>query len=334
MRSEPATPDRTRALVGGILVAILLAGTVIASISFGVSDLPVLRALALLMSPDNSPDSALVWDVRLPRAVLALLVGANLAVAGVLVQTLTRNPLASPQTFGINGGASLAIVLCLLAVPQLQGAGTLWPAFAGAAAIGLGMWALAVSGSMNNIKLALAGISIQLILAALVQAILIANNAAQDIIYWLAGSINGAHWGKVRVIVPFTLIGGAAALAAGRHLGVLALDETTGLSLGQNARRTGGVAAFLIVILAGSAVAVSGPIGFIGLLVPHIVRRVAGTDQFTLVALSAVAGAVLLNAADILSRAAAFPAEVPVGIITALIGAPAFLIILWKQRLR
>jgi ABC-type Fe3+-siderophore transport system permease subunit len=324
--------EKVKPFLLGCLLCLGLASIIILSISVGVSKLPMLRALTLLVSPDGSPDSALIWGVRMPRIVLALLVGANLAIAGVLIQTLTRNPLASPQTFGINAGASLAIVLCLIALPQMRGAGTVWPAFAGAAAVGLAMWALSVSGTINDMKLALAGISIQLVLAALVQAILIANNAAQDIVYWLAGSINGAQWGQVRIILPFSILGGAAALLAGRHFGVLGLDETTGLSLGQNAKRVGGLAAFLIVILAGSAVAVSGPIGFIGLLVPHIVRRLAGSNQMTLIALSAIAGPFLLNAADLLGRVAAFPTEMPVGIVTALIGAPAFLLILWSQR--
>ncbi|WP_413709108.1 FecCD family ABC transporter permease [Rhizobium sp. Rhizsp82] len=318
----------------GCLLLAALAAVIIAAISFGVSELPVLRALSLFLSPDGSPDSALVWDVRLPRALLAVMVGANLAVAGVLIQTLTRNPLASPQTFGINAGASLVIVLCLIALPELKGAGTVWPAFAGAAAVGLAMWALSVSGAMNDMKLALAGISIQLVLAALVQAILIANNAAQDIVYWLAGSINGAQWEKVWIVLPFSILGGGTALLAGRHFGVLALDDTTGVSLGQNARRVGGLAAALIVVLAGSAVAVSGPIGFIGLLVPHIIRRLVGGDQFTVIALSAIAGPLLLNAADLAGRIAAFPSEMPVGIVTALVGAPAFLLILWRQRVR
>lgn len=316
----------------GVVLLIMLALTILASIAFGVSDLPVARALQLLLSPDGSAESALVWDVRMPRAVLANLIGANLAIAGVLIQTLTRNPLASPQTFGINAGASLVIVIALIALPEIRGAGMVWPAFAGAAAIGLAMWALSASGTMNDMKLALAGISIQLVLAALVQAILIANNTAQDIIYWLAGSINGAQWSKVWIILPFTLVGGAAALIAGRHFDILALDETTGLSLGQNARRVGGLAAVLIVILAGSAVAVSGPIGFIGLLVPHIVRRMTGGDQLTILALSAIAGPLILNTADLLGRVATFPAETPVGIVTALIGAPAFLVILWRKR--
>ncbi|QLL64232.1 iron ABC transporter permease (plasmid) [Sinorhizobium mexicanum] len=316
----------------GAVFLVLLSIAIVAGIGFGVSDLPINRALQLLFSPDRSAASALVWDVRLPRAALAVAVGANLAIAGVLIQTLTRNPLASPQTFGINAGASLIIVIALIAWPDIRGAGMVWPAFAGAAAIGLVMWALSASGTMGGMELALAGISIQLVLAAVVQAILIANNAAQDIVYWLAGSVNGAQWSKVWIILPFSLAGGAVALIGARHFDVLALDETTGISLGQNAKRVGGLAATLIVILAGSAVAVSGPIGFIGLLVPHIVRRLAGGDHLTVLALSVICGPLLLNCADLLGRVAAFPAETPVGIVTALIGAPAFLIILWKQR--
>lgn len=320
-------------LLGAILLAVFCV-VLLASIAFGVSDLSIGRALQLLFQPDGSAQSALVWDIRLPRAVLATLVGANLAVAGVLIQTLTRNPLASPQTFGINAGASLAIVICLIAFPSFRGVGTVWPAFLGAAVVGFAMWMLAISGRMSDIKLALAGISIQLVLSALVQAILIANNSAQDIIYWLAGSLNAAQWAKVWIILPFSLLGGCIALLGSRHFAILALDQNTGASLGQNAQRVGGVAALLIVILAGSAVAVSGPIGFVGLLVPHAMRRLVGADQTSVIALSAIAGPLLLNASDLLGRVLAFPAEVPVGIVTALIGAPAFLFILYGRRLK
>lgn len=316
----------TAALLGLLLLLLVVA------ISFGVSSLPLLRAFGLLLLPDGSPDSSLVWEVRLPRAVLGSLVGANLAVAGVLIQTLTRNSLASPQTFGINAGASLSIVVCLIALPGMRGAGTVWPAFAGAAAVGFAMWSLSLSRTMTDLKLALAGITIQLVLSALVQAILISNNAAQDVIYWLAGSTNGAQWSKVSIVLPFSIIGIGIALFAARHFGVLALDETTSTSLGQNSRRVGGLAACLVVVLAGSAVSVSGPIGFIGLLVPHMVRRIAGGDHLNLIVFSTVGGALLLNVADILARTAAFPAEIPVGIVTALIGAPAFLLILWRSR--
>ncbi len=305
-----------------------------AHLMVGPAGLSLDRSLTALFGMGTATDRALVHDVRLPRLMLTALVGANLAVAGVLIQTLTRNPLASPSTFGVNAGAALAIVLCVVAFPGLSQWGTVLPALAGAAGIGFLMWALSLAGGMTPMKLALAGIAIQLVLAALVQAILIANNAAQDIVYWMAGSVNSAQWSKVWIVLPFTLLGCASAVTAGHHFGLLALDASTGQSLGQNTRRTGGAAALLIVVLAGSAVAVSGPIGFVGLMVPHIVRRLAGEDQRTLLALSAIAGPLLLVAADLAGKLVAYPSEVPVGIITAIIGAPAFLLITWTLRSR
>lgn len=305
---------------------------ILTSIAIGASDLGVRDAIRVLAFPDGSPQSALVWDVRLPRAVLVTLVGANLAVSGVLIQTLTRNPLASPQTFGVNAGASLALVVCLVAFPGVFGANTVWPAFVGAGAVGFAMWILSVSGTMNEIKLALSGISIHLVLSSIVQAILIANNAAQDIVYWLAGSVSGAQWDKVATIAPFSVIGVTLGVLASSHFGVLALDAGTGSSLGQNNKRVGSLASLLIVALAGSAVAVSGPIGFVGLLVPHIVRQLVGGDMRSILLASIIAGPLLLTIADILGRVAAFPAEVPVGVVTALIGAPAFLALLSAKR--
>jgi len=334
--SAPA-PDLTRGgVINPVLLACMMLGLLvvaaIANLMVGASGLTLERSLSALFFPSDSVDSALIYDVRLPRLVQTILVGINLAVAGVLIQTLTRNPLASPQTFGINAGAALAIVTSVVAFPALSQWGTVLPAFAGAAIVGFLMWILSLSPAITPMKLALAGISIQLVLAALMQAILIANNASQDIVYWLAGSVNSAQWTKVTVILPFTIVGTIVAIAGGQHFGLLALDNSTGTSLGQNARRIGGLAAILIVALAGSAVAVSGPIGFVGLMVPHIVRRLAGEDQRTLLALSAIAGPLLLVAADLAGKLIAYPAELPVGIVTAILGAPAFLFITWTQR--
>lgn len=331
------TPELTR---GGVINPVLLACVMlallvvaaIANLMVGAYGLTLERSLSALFFPSDSIDSALIYDVRLPRLVQTILVGINLAVAGVLIQTLTRNPLASPQTFGINAGAALAIVTSVVAFPALSQWGTVIPAFAGAAVVGFLMWILSLSPAITPMKVALAGISIQLVLAALMQAILIANNASQDIVYWLAGSVNSAQWTKVGVILPFTIVGTVVAIAGGQHFGLLALDKSTGTSLGQNARRIGGLASILIVALAGSAVAVSGPIGFVGLMVPHIVRRLAGEDQRTLLALSSIAGPLLLVAADLAGKLIAYPAELPVGIVTAILGAPAFLFITWTHR--
>ncbi|GIH22645.1 Fe(3+)-citrate import system permease protein YfmD [Acrocarpospora phusangensis] len=337
-----ATPDQhtvsseiRKAPAPVLAMAGLLAVAVVASVCVGASGLSFSRALQGLLVWDGSADHALVLDVRLPRAVLAVLVGANLAVAGLLAQTLTRNPLASPQTFGINAGASVAIVLTVAILPGLGTGGTVLPAFAGAAAVGAIMWFLSLSGAVTTVGLALAGITLQLVLTALVQALLIMSASTQDLVFWLAGSVTGADWSKVSVILPFTIAGCAAALLFGRHLGVLELDVTTGQSLGQNTRHVAALASLLVVLLAGSAVAVSGPIGFVGLIVPHIVRRLpGGGDLRRLAGLCLVGGPLLLVCADLLGRVVAFPAELPVGIVTALIGTPTFLLLAARQRHR
>ncbi|KKC39277.1 iron ABC transporter permease [Devosia epidermidihirudinis] len=314
------------------LILALLFAAAVGNLMVGAAGFSVEQSLRALFLPDTSVETALIWEVRLPRVLLAVLVGANLAVAGVLIQTLTRNPLASPQTFGINGGAALAIVVAVIAVPGLSGGSTVVPAFVGAAVIGMIMWILSLSNAITPLKLALAGIALQLVLAAMVQAVLIANNASADIVYWLAGSVTTAQWSKVWTILPFSLVGIVVAIAGGHHFGLLALDTSTGMSLGQNARRTGGLASALIVILAGSSVAVAGPIGFVGLMVPHIVRTLVGEEQRTVLILSVAAGPLLLVAADLGGKLVAYPAELPVGIITAILGAPAFLPITWRNR--
>ncbi|WP_395677164.1 FecCD family ABC transporter permease [Inquilinus sp.] len=331
IRTAAARSRLGRPAVAGLMI-VLLVVILAAGLTVGASGISLQRFLGVLFTAEQSTDRALVFDVRLPRMALTALVGANLAVAGVLIQTLTRNPLASPQTFGINAGASLAIVVGLVMLPGLGVWGTVGPAFAGALAVGAIMWALSLSGAVTAMKLALAGVSLQLTIAALVQAVLLANNTAQDIVYWLAGSVSGAHWAKVAVVVPFAVLGCSIAIIGGRHFGLLALDTTTGQSLGQNARRVGALASVLIVILAGSAVATCGPIGFVGLIVPHIARRLVGDDQRWVLILSVIGGPLLLASADLIGRLVAYPAELPVGIVTALIGAPAFLIIAVRQR--
>jgi ferric citrate transport system permease protein len=318
-----------------LIILGLLIVAVIANVSVGASSLPITRALHGLFVWDGSADHALVTDVRLPRAVLAILVGTNLAVAGLLAQTLTRNPLASPQTFGINAGASVAIVLVVTVLPSLGTLGTVLPAFAGAAAVGAIMWFLSLTGAVTTVGLALSGITLQLVLTALVQALLIMSDTTQDLVFWLAGSVTGADWSKVGVILPFTVVCCALVLLFGRHLGVLELDVMTGQSLGQNTRHVAALASALVVLLAGSAVAVSGPIGFVGLIVPHIVRRLpGGGDLRRLAGLCIVGGPLLLVSADLLGRVLAFPQELPVGIVTALIGTPSFLLIAARQRHR
>jgi ABC-type Fe3+-siderophore transport system permease subunit len=333
--NPPAVARRSRVGPAGyaIAAALLLAFVGLLSLGVGASGLSWDRVVASLISPDGSADRGLIVDVRLPRILVSALVGANLAVAGLLAQTLTRNPLASPQTFGINAGAAVAVVTATIAFPSLAGFGTV-AAFVGAGLVGLCMWALSASGSVTTIGLALAGMTIQIMLSAVVQAILITNNATQDIVFWLAGSVTGAQWPDVRLVLPFTVIGLLGALVGARQFGVLALDATTGRALGQHTRRVSGTAAILVMLLAGSSVAVAGPIGFVGLIVPHLVRKLVGAGFGRSLVLCILLGPLLLTSSDLVGRLVSFPKETPAGIITALIGAPAFLYLAMKQRTR
>jgi iron complex transport system permease protein len=301
-----------------LLVVVAAAGLGVGATGFGYGD-------------GGASSRDMLLDVRLPRVLLAALVGLSLAIAGLLAQTLTRNPLASAQTFGINAGAAVAIVTATIAFPVLGGFGTV-AAFIGAAAVGLVMWALSTSGRVTVVGLALAGMTLQIMLSAVVQAILIMNNASQDIVFWLAGSVTGADWADIRLILPFAVAGCLAALLGSRQFGLLALDPTTATALGQHTARSSGLAALIVIVLAGASVAVAGPIGFVGLIVPHIARRLVGAGFAVRLVLCLVLGPLLLVSADLVARLIAFPKETPAGIVTALIGAPVFLVLAIRQR--
>ncbi|MDG4797078.1 iron ABC transporter permease [Micromonospora sp. WMMD1082] len=325
---RPRRAPAAVAIAGGLLL-LLVVGVV--SLGTGPTGIGWSRAIAALLDDEPSRLRSLVVDVRLPRALLAVLVGGSLAVAGLLAQALTRNPLASPQTFGINAGAAVAIVTATIAFPNLGALGTV-AALVGAAVVGAIMWALSTTGAVTIVGLALAGMTMQIVLSALVQAILIMNNSTHDIVFWLAGSVTGAQWDDVALLAPATAIGCAAALVGSRSFALLALDTTTAASLGQRPARAAGAAATIVVVLAGTAVAVAGPIGFIGLIVPHIARRLVGPRFVTQLVACLVLGPLLLLSADVLARLVAFPAETPAGIVTALLGAPVFLILAIRAR--
>ncbi len=312
-----------RALTG---LSLLLVGSAAASLLIGAGTITAQDILHALTSADlDSPAGALALYVRLPRVALAALIGAALGIAGNLMQLLTRNPLASPQTLGINGCAALAMVFAIvLDVPWDVG---ILPAFIGAA-LGAAFIALLSMGvARGTVVLALAGLALHLLTTAMVQAITVLNDAAVDVVFWLNGSLAGSQWMDVRAAAPGILIGIAVTLVYTRQVQALALGREVVLSLGQSyVRTTAGVTA-LVVVLAGSAVAVAGPIGFIGLVIPHLVRALIGKNPRWELPLCGLAGASLLLIADSASRVILWPSETPVGILTALVGAPAFLVL-------
>lgn len=275
---------------------------------------------------DGSTEQLIIRTVRLPRAILAVVTGAALAVAGAITQGLTRNPLAAPDILGINVGAALAMVLSIF-----LGSGSdsrVWFAFAGAAITAIGVYWLGSMGrsGLTPLKLVIAGAVLTYLLSSLTTGILIlSQRTLEDIRFWLAGSLAGQDLASLLPVLPYVIAGLVGSLTLGRQLTLLALGEDVAQGLGLQTAWIKVAAAIVVVLLAGSAVALAGPIGFVGLVIPHMVRFGVGVDYRWILPYSMLAGGILLSVADMAARLIIRPQELPVGIMTALIGAPFFM---------
>jgi ferric citrate transport system permease protein len=329
---ETIVKSKVKVYGTAIIAIILLFIGLILSLSVGAADIDMAMVLKSIFEINPSKEQMIIQTLRLPRALIGALVGANLAVAGALMQAITRNSLASPQVFGVNAGASFFIVISVAFFPNLSSPSLVCSAFIGAAVGGMTVYSFASGGRMTHVKLALAGMAVHFFLSSLTQGIIIFNEQAKDVLYWIVGSINGKTWTHVAMILPWSLFGLLVALLFSRSVSILVLGEKTAQGLGQQVNRIRILAGILVIILAGSSVAVAGPVGFIGLIVPHIVRRLVGGDYRRIIPFSALFGALLLVYADILARFIAYPFESPVGIVTAIIGAPFFLYLAKRGR--
>ncbi|MBC3944101.1 iron ABC transporter permease [Erwinia persicina] len=315
------------------LLTLLLAVAVVLSLMTGASWISLPQVWGALVRHDAmNLQHILVTTSRLPRTLMALAVGASLAVAGALMQALTRNPLASPGLFGINAGATFLIILgsSLFSVASLNS--LLWCAFTGAALAGTLVWTIGTAGhgSLNPLRIVLAGASITALFTAFSQALLVIDQQGLDtVLFWLAGSLTERELSAVWPVLTLSGLGLAVALLFAGQLNVMNAGDDIATALGQHAGRIRLLLAGLIVVLAGCAVALAGSIGFIGLVVPHMVRRTLSIDHRWLLPGCAVGGALLLLLADMLARVVILPQEVPVGVMTALFGAPFFI---WLAR--
>lgn len=273
-----------------------------------------------------------IQTLRLPRAIMACIIGMQLALAGLLTQLTTKNPLASPHIFGINAGAALAVVVGLVALPHFGNIGLIGFAFVGAALSALLIWSLAGTGRQQYVRLALAGITIHFLMSSLTEGFIIMNQHATDsMIFWLVGSLNQAAWTEVRIILPFFVGGMMLFSFMLPSFKLLLMDDDIAAGLGQRVNLVRGISILLVIVLAGSSVALCGPIGFVCLLVPHMARAMVGSNLTILGPFTALLGGILLLYADFLSRFIAFPFESPVGIVTSAIGAPYFIYLARKQ---
>ena len=276
----------------------------------------------------NSIDQVIVRTTRLSRALVACLVGASLAVAGVLMQALTRNPLASPSIFGVNSGAVFAIVLFSTFFSVTSLTTFLWLAFLGAGVAGALVYGLGSLGrdGLSPVRIVLSGAAITALFMAFTQGILVIGQEGLDsVLFWVAGSVSGRDLSMVMPLIPAFIVGIVLAILMAPQINILLSGDDIAKGLGQNTILIKVVLSLLIIGLAGGSVALGGSIGFIGLIVPHMVRAVVGYDHKWLIPLSALWGAILLLCADVVSRFVIMPEEVPIGVTTAILGAPFFI---------
>ncbi|WP_248926880.1 FecCD family ABC transporter permease [Paenibacillus hamazuiensis] len=324
---NPSTAFIRHKSFGLIALAALFAVSVACSIIFGVTDIPLSRIIESYTAFNGSNEHLIIRTARVPRALIAACVGASLAVAGALMQAVTRNPLASPSLLGINAGAAFFIVVAA-SYFEVNGLRSFtWVALSGAAFGALLVYILGSVGrdGMTPVKVTLAGAAVTAFFASLTQGILLSSGKMFDqVLYWLVGSVAGRDVQMLVSVFPYIAAGLICALLLSGQMNALALGDDVAKGLGQRTALVKGAAALVIVLLAGSSVAVAGPIAFVGIIVPHAARYLVGSDHRWLLPYCAVLGGLLLVTADLGSRFIAMPKEVPVGVMTALIGVPFF----------
>ncbi|MCX4730432.1 iron ABC transporter permease [Streptomyces sp. NBC_01363] len=329
-----AAPRRSRralataAAVAALLVAVLL------SLAVGARSIPPSEVFDALLHGGHSDNAEVIRNMRVPRTLIGLMVGAALAIAGTVLQGITRNPIADPGILGISQGASVGVVLAIAFAGIHTLTGYVWFGFAGAAIASVAVYAIASSGrgGATPVKLALGGAAINALLVSVVSAVLTTRASALDEFrFWQVGSLGGREAEVAQQIWPFVLIGTVLVLSVARGLDALALGEDVAKGLGQNVatvRIVGGVGA---TVLTGVGVAAAGPIAFIGLAVPHIARALVGSDHRWVLPMAALIGPVMLLVSDVIGRVLFPPSEVPAGVMTALIGVP-FLVALVRRK--
>ena len=320
-------------LIGGCVAVLVLAA---ASVSFGVRAVGVADILAGLTGHADTIAQAAVLK-RVPRTVLAALVGAALALSGAAMQAVTRNPIADPGILGVTNGASLAVVIGLAFFGITGAWGQIAVAVAGAALAAVFVYAVGSlgRGGATPLKLTLAGAATSAAFGSLISAIMLPRvDLLQSWQSWQVGGVGGADWTKIALLVPVLAAGALICVACARGMNSLALGDDMAAGLGERVFRTRLIAALGAVVLAGAATAIAGPIGFVGLVIPHLCRMLVGTDHRWLLPISALTGATLLLAADVIGRVVAVDQEIQVGIITAVIGAPFFIWIVRRQKVR
>lgn len=321
--------------VGLLLALALLALVFVASLAVGAKGLPLATVWQSLLVNDGSEEAFIVQNLRVPRAVLGLVVGAALGTSGALIQALTRNPLADPGILGVNAGAGFAVTIGVGFFGVASINGYLWFAFVGAVAVTVAVYALSSMGGSgaSPIRLTLVGVALGALLGGITAAVVMLNPTAFDTMRnWAAGSLAGRGWDIILAVLPFIVIGLLLALLSARPLNAVSLGDDLARSLGANIVRTRVIVIIAVTLLAGAATAAAGPIGFVGLMVPHVVRWFVGPDQRWIMPYTIVCAPILLIVSDVIGRVALAPQELEVGIVTAFVGAPVLIMLVRRKK--
>lgn len=343
-RTPKAPPSLfTRRILGILILSVLVVAGFFASLTLGARSIhwataweTIPQILSILDNPEAATtDQQVIAELRFPRTLIALLVGAALGTAGALIQGHTRNPLADPGILGVSAGAALAVVIGFAIFGVTAIVPTAVIAFGGAVAATTAVFGLAAigRGNLNPLTLVLGGAALTAVLSSITSAFVLTDEQNLDRMrFWTVGSVAGRDLSVFWGVLPFVVVGLVAAFATGPVLNVLNLGDDAATALGTNTSLQRTIGMLIIALLAGVATAAAGPIGFIGLVVPHIARGLCGPDYRWILPYSALCGAALLTYADVLGRLIARPGELQVGIVLAFVGAPFFIYLVYRGR--
>lgn len=320
-----------------ILCLTLLSIMAIFSISLGAKSIAFTKVIDVLLGNDpDSLETAIILQ-RIPRTVFGILAGGALGISGALMQSITRNPIADPSILGVNTGASLFVVAGIAFFNITVAYQYIWLAIIGAGVTAVFVYSVASMGKdgATPLKLALSGSAVSIVLGSLVSTIMLPNNRVMEAFrFWQVGSIGSATWESIMLISPFLIVGFIISMFISGYLNNLALGDEAATALGTNVVMTRTIGALSSVLLCGATTALAGPIGFVGLIIPHIIRLIFGSEMSKMLPLSFLGSAILMLVSDIIGRVISLPGETEVGIVTAVIGAPVFILAIRKGRVK
>ena len=319
------------AFAGIFAVAMLL----LIDILIGMSHIGIKEIIDSIINYSGSKQDLIIRTVRLPRVLLCILIGASMAISGLIMQNLTRNPLASPQILGINSGATLSVVVIMVFFPLLGYKAKILGAFLGAGVIGLFVHVIGTVKNLSPLKITLVGISIQLFLSSITKSIMLFNESkTSDLVFWMIGGVHHSQFIHIMAILPWFILSIILTILISNSMDTLKMGDSVAISLGENVKLTKTVATIVVILLSSSSVAIAGPISFIGLITPHIISKLGGRNFRQNFILCGIYGANLLLLSDIISKLLKYPYESPVGTVTSFIGAVFYIFLANKEMKR